>query len=65
MTGVALYAPLLQMLPFDVPILSMFAGAALVPVTSHAIEIGVAEQFKPLTVYMSCSFVTLSDNICA
>ena len=25
----------------------------------------LAEQFNPLTVYRSCSFVTLSDNICA
>ena len=63
MTGVALVAPVAHILPFDVACLSIFAGAALVPATSQAIEIGVAEQFKPDTVYMSCSFVTLSDNI--
>ena len=27
------------------------------------IEIGVAEQFKPDTVYISCSLVTFKDNI--
>jgi len=65
MIGVALVAPAVedQILPFDVACLSMLAGAALVPCTSHAIEIGVAEQFKPDTVYISCSLVTLSDNI--
>ena len=65
MMGVALVAPVAQILPADVACLSILAGAALVPCTSYAILIGVAEQFKPLTVYMSCSLVTLSDNTCA
>ncbi len=63
MTGVALVAPVAQILPFDVACLSISAVAALVPATSQAIEIGVAEQFKPDTVYLSCSLVALSDNI--
>ena len=63
MTGVAFALPVFQILPFDVACASILAGAAEVPDTSHAIDIGVAEQFKPDTVYMSCSLVTLSDNI--
>ena len=60
--GVALVFPVCQILPLLVACLSMLAGAAEVPSTCHAILIGVAEQFKPETVYMSCSLVTLSDN---
>ena len=63
--GVALKLLLAQILPFDVACLSTFEGCDEVPVTSHAIEIGVAEQFKPDTVYRSCSLVTFNDNICA
>ena len=61
--GVAVVAPVAQILPLDVACLSILAGAEDVPVTSHAIEIGVAEQFKPDTVYISCSLVTFNDNI--
>jgi hypothetical protein len=50
MMGVAFVAPVAQIFPLLVACLSMLAGAALVGVTSHAIEIGVAEQFKPETV---------------
>ena len=57
MIGVALVAPVAQILPLLVACLSILAGAAEVPATSHAILIGVAEQFKPETVYMSCSLV--------
>ncbi len=64
-TGVALGAPVAHQLSFEVACLSILAGAALVPWTSHAILIGVAEQFKPLMEYMSCSLVTLSDDIFA
>jgi hypothetical protein len=32
-------------------------------VTSHCMLIGVAEQFKPETVYISCSEVTFNDII--
>ncbi len=63
--GVAFVAPVAQIFPLLVDWASIFAGAAEVGVTSHAILIGVAEQFKPETVYMSCSLVTLSDNIWA
>ena len=45
MMGVALVLLVFQILPFDVACASMLAGAALVPWTSHAIDIGVAEQF--------------------
>ena len=62
MIGVALVAPVAQIFPLLVACLSILAGAALVPVTSHAILIGVALQFNPETVYRSCSLVTLSDN---
>ena len=60
--GVALVAPVFQILPFDVAWASMLAGAALVPWTSQAIEIGVALQFKPDTVYRLCSLVALSAH---
>jgi len=46
MRGVASVLPVAQILPFDVACLSIFAGTVEVPVVSHAIEIGVAEQFK-------------------
>ena len=65
MRGVALVDPVFQILPFDVACWSILAGALLVGITSQAIDIGVAEQFKPDTVYMSCSLVTFNDNICA
>ena len=61
--ALALVVPVAQILPFDVACLSIFAGADEVPVTSQAILIGVAEQFNPDTVYMSCSLVTFNDNI--
>ncbi len=65
-TGVALVAPVAQILPFDVACLSMLAVEPDAEGdTSHPIEIGVAEQFKPDTVYRSCSVVTFNDNICA
>ncbi len=53
--GVALVlvAPVRHILPYDVACASMLAVAALVPWTSHAIDIGVAEQFNPETVYRS------------
>ena len=43
MIGVALVAPVAQILPFDVACLSMLASAELTPCTSHAMLIGVAE----------------------
>ncbi len=68
MTGVAFVAPVAQILPFDVACFSMLAvepDADGHGDTSHPIEIGVAEQFKSDTVYMSCSVATFNDNICA
>ena len=50
MMGVAFVFPVCQIFPLLVACLSMLAGAALVACTSHAILIGVAEQFKPETV---------------
>ena len=65
-TGVALVAPVAQILPFDVACFSMLAIEAVEDgETSQPIEIGVAEQLSPLTVYISCSVVTFNDNICA
>ena len=66
MTGVANWfdVPLFQILPLLVAWFSKLAADDK-PVTPHAIEIGVAEQFKPLTVYMSCSVFTFNDNIWA
>ncbi len=66
MTGVALVLVPAQILPFDVACFSMLAVEPEADGdTSQPIEIGVAEQFKPDTVYMSCSVVTFNDNICA
>ncbi len=58
MTGVALVLLVFQKLPLLVARASLLAGAALVPCTSQAIEIGVAKQFKPDTVYMSFFYCT-------
>ena len=63
--GVALVFDVFQILPFDVACWSILAGALLVGKTSQAIDIGVAEQLRPDTVYMSCSLVTFNDNMCA
>ena len=65
MRGVALILLVSQILPLLVACWSIFAGALLVGITSQAILIGVAEPFKPDTVYISCSLVTFNDNICA
>ncbi len=46
MIGVALVAPVAQIFPLLVACLSMLAGAAEVPATSHAILIGVAEHLN-------------------
>jgi hypothetical protein len=51
-----------QILPFDVACLSVFDGAVVVPVTSYATEIGVAEQLSPDTVYTLYSLLTVNDN---
>jgi hypothetical protein len=61
MKGVALYMLVAHKLPIYVACLSTLATDAK-PVTSHRIEIGVTLQFKPDTVYMSCSVVTFNDN---
>ena len=62
-TGVALVFDVFQILPFDVDCWSILAGADEVPVHSHAIETGLAEQLTPDTVNRSCSLVTFNDNI--
>ncbi len=61
-TSVASELPVCHILPLDAACLSTLA-AELDLVTSHPIGIGVALQFKPDAVYMSCSVVTFNDNI--
>ncbi len=35
------------------------------PVTSHPIEIGISDEFKPEIVYKSFSPDTFNENVCA